>query len=1219
MKITLVEDPATPTSPTLNPVSVSPTQDDDASEQSGSPFEGLTKLSTIGSTDQLLLLSQLAQDEAASAIQSIFRGHKARASIPSELPSSLALKDVAQEVAVATIQSLVRGASVRSKNVLPRKPTLTPGAVDVIGDMVDGAITTALSPRGAAPRDDKQEDRRPTLQAETTTYISALCGGAISDALTKSPGTLKRGLGETEVMDIMGEARRRATTIIKGENAMDMSKLKRGQVEEESSSEEGEEEGQEKFSQKAQSIIEDTVNNVIKNALLSPVNSPVNQKRSTMIRAKRDEDLALDVMGEARRRATTIMKGEDAVDLSKLKRQVVEESSSDEEEEEEGARSPVRSQSFLDRMGGADNRVYDVDYYLDNGEDVDNVDHQYVTKYETTEEEEKKDAVEAPELLPPPSPKREKEKLVEVADPVPPTPTEIPPEPEVPSQEKVVEVVPPEAESRPLKSLPITIPVPAPASPPALKVEMDIPKPSSEPTALKVSSSPAKQQAKAAQAAPPPPMTPIAFPVHTTPQTPLDQIVIIAHKQAFEKSKQTPTSLQCTEIVRILQALSLVKGRSLDSLLATCGLRTVAGKNDRFNVPIGGSLKDLKKALVKAWSDLEEGGGNSKNKSFTPELLKQTKKHLTDLLRLPKPALVFLQNNFNPEAYTTEQVSKFFGLLGLKEQQFHQANSLHKTGDTINEITAKAVNEKSQAAVLRSSLLRRRILLGVEVIKIILQWKRAKAFESRGGEAEVMASPRTGNPFSGIVEDLRRSVGELQMTLHNKEHTITRLNDKVSRLEKKAADAGISLMSPEATTQQPTTPSRRPLYRDEGAVTVGFLGSSGGDMVAVSKEMWEDPRVLSPAKGGNTSPVMKGAIEPKKPAHPLSNSFEKRQQLKTATAIFSPNSMTVTSFPQKNPPSRFNEEDPSTMPPPKPPSPTHGLRATTAPGGPRGRPFARDVDIILGAPNGESTRGIGGTMTGLIRKGSPTKRSRPVSATGVNRPKPPVQLAVGTSAKAKAILTDIWVDFQAGASPKREKKKKRRGRKISSTAGRTIGGVGLATKILDGFNSDSSDDEEDDNVMFGRGEDNLDNIVSGSYCEHDASNDENIRPPDSKPLSSPNSPVRINKTKKKKKDRSMSPTQRRLDSINSDVTKAKNRLDKQLKLLRGHAFESDPKSAQEIVSDVRKKEKARLAADGGKKKMRRPKSPLKGMWDNPIVDADVGEGGRSLRVDGSEI
>ena len=145
MKITLVEDPATPTSPTLNPVSVSPTQDDDASEQSGSHFEGLTKLSTIGSTDQvrtllssttftnwihfftppispipqqLLLLSQLAQDEAASAIQSIFRGHKARASIPSELPSSLALKDVAQEVAVG---ENMRGAKRRNGDQTVRK------------------------------------------------------------------------------------------------------------------------------------------------------------------------------------------------------------------------------------------------------------------------------------------------------------------------------------------------------------------------------------------------------------------------------------------------------------------------------------------------------------------------------------------------------------------------------------------------------------------------------------------------------------------------------------------------------------------------------------------------------------------------------------------------------------------------------------------------------------------------------------------------------------------------------------------------------------------------------------------------------------------------------------------------------------------------------------------------------------------------------------------
>ncbi|GMH89092.1 hypothetical protein TrVE_jg11699 [Triparma verrucosa] len=45
---------------------------------------------------------------------------------------------------------------------------------------------------------------------------------------------------------------------------------------------------------------------------------------------------------------------------------------------------PVRRQSFLDRMGGADDRVYDVDYFLDNGEDVDDVDHEYETKYVAT-------------------------------------------------------------------------------------------------------------------------------------------------------------------------------------------------------------------------------------------------------------------------------------------------------------------------------------------------------------------------------------------------------------------------------------------------------------------------------------------------------------------------------------------------------------------------------------------------------------------------------------------------------------------------------------------------------------------------------------------------------------------------------------------------------------------------------------------------------------------
>ena len=135
--------------------------------------------------------------------------------------------------------------------------------------------------------------------------------------------------------------------------------------------------------------------------------------------------------------------------------------------------------------------------------------------------------------------------------------------------------------------------------------------------------------------------------------------------------------------------------------------------------------------------------------------------------------------------------------------------------------------------------------------RIVAQFHRAKAFnEHNGNVGAATVSPRTGaNPFSGIVEDLRRSVGELQLSLYNKENTITRLNDKVSRLEQKAADAGI-LLSPDPNPLHTvlSTPGRRPLYREDADETVRFVGSKGGEMVAVSKEMWQDPRVASPTK-----------------------------------------------------------------------------------------------------------------------------------------------------------------------------------------------------------------------------------------------------------------------------------------------------------------------------------------------------------------------------------
>ena len=49
-------------------------------------------------------------------------------------------------------------------------------------------------------------------------------------------------------------------------------------------------------------------------------------------------------------------------------------------------------------------------------------------------------------------------------------------------------------------------------------------------------------------------------------------------------------------------------------------------------------------------------------------------------------------------------------------------------------------------------------------------------------------NPKTGEdgPFSGIVEELRKSVGELQMTLYSRDNTIRGLNEKVAKITKRA-------------------------------------------------------------------------------------------------------------------------------------------------------------------------------------------------------------------------------------------------------------------------------------------------------------------------------------------------------------------------------------------------------------------------------------------------
>ena len=178
---------------------------------------------------------------------------------------------------------------------------------------------------------------------------------------------------------------------------------------------------------------------------------------------------------------------------------------------------------------------------------------------------------------------------------------------------------------------------------------------------------------------------------------------------------------------------------------------------------------------------------------------------------------------------------------------------------------------------------------------------------------------------------------------------------------------------------------------------------------------------------------------------------------------------TTSSRTGKSAAARFNETVPE-LASPRPPSPK-------ASRGVAGRPFAKEVDLILSAPRPGSPKSSKPLHT-LIRKGSPTKRERPTSA--VNRPTP--NLAVGTSSKGAKVLTDIWMEFQGGEKAAKPKKKRRGRGKISSSAGRAIGGVMEATRILDGWDDDDEDSQE--NVEEGEGED--------IYCDYKAVGDVDV-------------------------------------------------------------------------------------------------------------------------------
>ena len=116
-------------------------------------------------------------------------------------------------------------------------------------------------------------------------------------------------------------------------------------------------------------------------------------------------------------------------------------------------------------------------------------------------------------------------------------------------------------------------------------------------------------------------------------------------------------------------------------------------------------------------------------------------------------------------------MSNFFSHLGVKTPQYHQASVLHLNGSNFNDLNESTLEEQSQKNVLRSSLLRRRILLATSVLEIIRQFQLVVSYAKYVEKKKASSSPNKsegnysskGAPFSGIVEELRKSVGEVSL------------------------------------------------------------------------------------------------------------------------------------------------------------------------------------------------------------------------------------------------------------------------------------------------------------------------------------------------------------------------------------------------------------------------------------------------------------------------
>ncbi|GMI32491.1 hypothetical protein TeGR_g5759, partial [Tetraparma gracilis] len=676
-------------------------------------------------------------------------------------------------------------------------------------------------------------------------------------------------------------------------------------------------------------------------------------------------------------------------------------------------------------------------------------------------------------------------------------------------------------------------------------------------------------------AAPPPP------PSRPAPDSsiPRDQVILLIVKEVFTQHKSRPLTLQCTEVVKILQALDVCSAAQLARMESSATLRmSVKIGNERFSLPLDGPLKDLTTTLQAAWADLDDH--SSRKYKLPPSLSKQTRKHLTDLMRLPPEAVKFLQETPDVAGWDAETFSSFLAILGVKTAQYHQSACLHVSGRNLELITEEALGK--HAGVLRSTLLRRRIAAGVQVLAQIKEYEAGKLSSAAHG-----SMPPPSSSGKNVVSDLRKSVSELQMSLYSKESTIAHLRGKVEKLQNKVVDAGLVLSPNTPDDRFQPTPGRgaggRSLYREDAEEAAQYLPVPRSletsmkpeelermGKVEVDKGMWEDHRVLkSPVRPGGVGDMDPGGGEQLwqqqkgRSAPAIVDPSSKRVPLKTSTAFFSPQGMSIHTGERAKTAganetrARFNEDVAGAdMVRPNSPSRMKAVHAQLH---------------LLNLTPGSPPRSKAAQPKSLIRRGSPFKE-RPVTAAA--NPDGMPDLAKGTSHKAANVLKDLWVGsaeskrdevtgFMYSASGAVVKKKKGRGRRgAGGKKEREIGGVGEARLIIEGGDGDDSDEggeQRDEDAT------NLDDIVAGDYLDAfkerkegavgRAAGDENREPAKQERKGKTNQGDKVVKMK----DAPASPMSKKLNRINKEVTTAQKRLDKQLKMLRGKGLAADPK------------------------------------------------------------